>query len=71
MQQGEIRQLNSLLVELKLVASKSEADRLIKQGGVEVDGVRANDPRMVMPTYTPGEFTLRVGKKTFLKVVVE
>jgi len=71
MQQGEIRQLNSLLVELKLVASKSEADRLIKQGGVEVDGVRANDPRMVMPTYKPGEFTLRVGKKTFLKVVVE
>jgi tyrosyl-tRNA synthetase len=71
MPQGEIKQLNALLVELKLVDSKSEADRLIKQGGAEVDGVRVDDPRHPMPTNKPGEFALRAGKKKFLKVVVE
>jgi tyrosyl-tRNA synthetase len=69
--QGEIKQLNAFLVERKLVDSKSEADRVIKQGGVEVDGVRVEDPRKIMPTYKVGEFTLKVGKKKFLKVVIE
>jgi len=71
MKQGEAKQLNALLVELKLIDSKSEADRLIKQGGVEVDGARVNDPRMIMATHKPGEFSLRAGKKKFLKVVIE
>ncbi len=71
MKQAEAKQLNALLVELKLVESKSEADRLIKQGGAEVDGVRVDDPRKAMPTNKPGEFSLRAGKKKFLKVVIE
>ncbi|HEY2821492.1 MAG TPA: tyrosine--tRNA ligase [Candidatus Acidoferrum sp.] len=71
LKQGEAKQLNALLVELKLVDSKSEADRLIKQGGAEVDGARVDDPRKSMPTDKAGEFTLRAGKKKFLKVVVE
>ncbi|HEY4907038.1 MAG TPA: tyrosine--tRNA ligase [Candidatus Acidoferrum sp.] len=71
MKQGDAKQLNALLVELKLVESKSEADRLIKQGGAEVDGVRVDDPRKTMPTDKSGEFSLRAGKKKFLKVVVE
>ena len=71
MRQGEIKQLNALLVELKLIDSKSEADRVIKQRGVEVDGVCVDSPRHPMPTYKPGEFSLKVGKKRFLKVVIE
>ncbi len=71
LRQGEIKQLNALLVDLKLVDSKSEADRLIKQGGVEVDGVRVDDPRKSMPTNVAGEFSLRAGKKKFLKIVIE
>jgi tyrosyl-tRNA synthetase len=71
MPQGEIKQLNALLVELKLIDSKSEADRVIKQKGVEVDGVCVDNPRHPMPTFKPGEFTLKVGKKKFLKVVIE
>jgi tyrosyl-tRNA synthetase len=71
MKQGEAKQLNALLVELKLVDSKSEADRLIKQGGAEVDGSRVDDPRKAMPTNKAGEFSLRAGKKKFLKIVVE
>jgi tyrosyl-tRNA synthetase len=68
---GAVRTLAALLVELKVVESKSEAERLIKQGGVEVDGVRADDPRKAMPTNKVGEFSLRAGKKKFLKVVIE
>jgi tyrosyl-tRNA synthetase len=68
---GEVRKLAALLVELKVVESKSEAERLIKQGGVEVDGVRVDDPRKEMPTNKRGEFSLRAGKKKFLKVVIE
>ena len=68
---GEVRKLAALLVELKVVESKSEAERLIKQGGVEVDGVRVDDPRREMPTNKRGEFSLRAGKKKFLKVVIE
>ncbi len=71
MKQGEVKQLNALLVELKLIDSKSEADRVIKQKGVEVDGVCFDNPRHPMPTHKPGEFTLKVGKKKFLKVVIE
>ncbi len=60
---GEVRKLAALLVELKVVESKSEAERLIKQGGVEVDGVRVDDPRKEMPTNKRGEFSLRAGTK--------
>jgi hypothetical protein len=36
-----------------------------------VDGVRVDDPRKEMPTNKRGEFSLRAGKKKFLKVVIE
>jgi tyrosyl-tRNA synthetase len=59
-----------LLVELQLIASKSEAERLIKQGGVEIDGTRIDDPRKDVDLSKPAEFLLRAGKKKFVKVVV-
>jgi tyrosyl-tRNA synthetase len=65
------KKLTALLVELKLIASKSEAERLIKQGGVEIDGARVEDPRKDIDLTKPGEFLLRAGKKRFLRIVVE
>ena len=67
---GEVRKLAALLVELKVVESKSEAERLIKQGGVEIDGARVDDPRKDVDLGRPSEFLLRAGKKKFVKVVV-
>jgi tyrosyl-tRNA synthetase len=64
------KKLAALLVELQLIASKSEAERLIKQGGVEIDGTRIDDPRKDMDLSKPAEFLLRAGKKKFVKVVV-
>jgi tyrosyl-tRNA synthetase len=64
------KKLTALLVELQMIASKSEAERLIKQGGVEIDGTRIDDPRKDVDLSKPAEFLLRAGKKKFVKVVV-
>jgi tyrosyl-tRNA synthetase len=65
------KKLTTLLVELQLIASKSEAERLIKQGGVEIDGTRVDDPRKEIDLSKPREFLLRAGKKKFARIVVE
>jgi len=48
--------------------SKSAARRLIAQGGVEVNGERATDPAVVLPS--PGEVRLKIGKKEFVIVAI-
>jgi tyrosyl-tRNA synthetase len=68
---GEPKRLTVLLVELGVAASRSEADRLVKQGGVELDGARVSDVKMEVDLTKPREFLLRAGKKKFLRVVVE
>jgi tyrosyl-tRNA synthetase len=68
---GPARKLTALLVDLKLAPSKAEAERLIKQGGVEIDEARVDDPRKDIDLSKPLEFLLRAGKKKFLRVVVE
>jgi tyrosyl-tRNA synthetase len=68
---GPAKKLTALLVELQLVPSKSEATRLIEQGGVEIDGVRVDDVRKDIDLTKPAEFLLRAGKKKFLKVIVK
>ncbi len=58
--------LVDVLLKAELVPSKSEARRLIKQGGVIVD-----DKKVEAPDYQlvpGGEHILRVGKRRFLKV---
>jgi tyrosyl-tRNA synthetase len=68
---GPAKKLTSLLMELKLAPSKAEAERLIKQKAVEIDGVTVDDPRKDIDLSKPAEFLLRAGKKKFLRVVVE
>jgi tyrosyl-tRNA synthetase len=68
---GAAKKLTALLVELKLTPSKSEAERLIKQRGVEMDGICVEDPRKEIDLSKPGHFLLRAGKKKFVRVMVE
>jgi tyrosyl-tRNA synthetase len=68
---GPAKKLVTLLAELKLAPSKSEAGRLIEQGGVEIDGLRVDDPRKDIDLSEPREFLLRAGKKRFLRIIVE
>ena len=71
LKRGEPKRLSALLVELQLAASRSEAERLMKQGGVEIDGQRVDDVKHEVDLSKPSEFLLRAGKKKFLRVVVE
>src|SRR5499427_154961 len=67
-QRGPGKKLTALMVELDLAPSKSEAERLIKQGGVEIDGQRVEDFRKEVDLTRPTEFLLRAGKKKFLRI---
>ena len=68
---GAAKKLTALLVELQMVPSKGEAERLIKQGGVEINGQRVEDFRKEIDFGEPAEFLLRAGKKKFLRIIVE
>src|SRR3990172_2827431 len=68
---GGPKRLSALLVELDLAPSRSEAERLIKQGGVEINGERAVDVKKELDLSKAGDYLLRAGKKKFLRVVIE
>ena len=60
--------LLDVIVEAKLVPSKSEGRRVIKQGGVSIDGEKITDPNAEI---TPADgAVLRVGKRKFAKLSV-
>lgn len=56
----------SILEEAKLVASKSEARRLVEQGGVKIDDRPVKDPKD-KPVLKSGS-VIQVGKRKFVKV---
>ena len=68
---GSAKKLTALLVELKLAASKAEAERLVKQKAVEIAGLGVDDPRKELDLSKPCEFILRAGKKRFVRIIVE
>jgi tyrosyl-tRNA synthetase len=65
------RPLHALLTETGLAPSRSEADRLIKQGAVEIDGVRVDDIKHEVNLTKQKEILLRAGKKKFLRLIAE
>lgn len=68
---GPAKKLIALLVELNLAPSKSEAERLIKQKGVEVNETLVEDFRKEIDLSQSGEFLIRAGKKKFVRIVIE
>ena len=59
--------LAQVLVSVKLASSRSEAERLIKAGAVEINGERSTNPISPLPA---GNNTARVGKK-WLRITVK
>ncbi len=59
--------LVDLLIETKLASSKSEARRLIEQGGVKIDGEKQSDPVKIIGLEK--EILLQVGKRNYLKII--
>jgi tyrosyl-tRNA synthetase len=62
---------SKLLAYLGEAGSTSEAERLIKQGGFEIDGSLVKDPSCKLDLNQSGSYEIRVGKKKFLRIVVE
>jgi tyrosyl-tRNA synthetase len=67
---GAPEMIKLLLTALGLATSVSEAERLVKQGAVEIDGQRIDDPRTEVDLRRGRNFLLRAGKKKFVRVVV-
>lgn len=55
--------ISQLMAEAKLAASRSEAIRLIKQGGVTIDGNKIDDFNALVSKGV----TIKVGKRRYLK----
>jgi tyrosyl-tRNA synthetase len=56
----------NLLTTSTLVESKSEARRLVEQGGVEVDGEKITDPHFIIEK--KDGTIIKAGKRKYLKV---
>ncbi len=65
---GDSMPLVNLLKNTEMVASTSEAARLIKQGGVKIDSKKIADPKLEIKKGS--EAIYQVGKRKFLKIKV-
>ena len=59
-----------LLPYLRLASSATKAERLMKQGGFEIDGQPMTNPAAKLDLTVPRSYILRAGKKKFLRIVV-
>lgn len=59
------------LAKLSIISSKSEARRLIEQGGIVINNEKKTDITEVLDLATTKEFIIKKGKKTFLKVIIK
>ena len=57
--------ISRLLVDAGLAASRSEANRLIQQGAVSIDGVKVTDANQLVEK----DIIIKVGKRRFVKVI--
>ncbi|AEP29006.1 tyrosine--tRNA ligase [Brumicola nitratireducens] len=58
--------IGNLLKQADLVASTSDAMRMIKQGAVKIDGEKVTDTRLILQT--KGENVYQVGKRKFARI---
>ena len=62
--------LAKLLAERGMAASRKEAERLIQQGAVTLDGAKATDPRMSVSLLAGESLTVKAGKLKLQRWVV-
>lgn len=61
--------LIELLVDRSIFSSRGEAKRMIRQGGVYLDGQRIEDTSIKIDLTQKSEFILKIGKRKFYKLV--
>lgn len=65
---GEVlRDIQDLLIKEKFIPSKKEFSRLLEQGGVQLNGNKINS----LDTKIKSEDVLKIGKKKFLKLIID
>ncbi|HXR33633.1 MAG TPA: tyrosine--tRNA ligase [Verrucomicrobiae bacterium] len=62
---------SKILASFEGIASTSVAERLIKQGGLEINRATIQDPACKLNVDQPETYSVRVGKKKFLRIIVE
>lgn len=65
---GENSRPIAFLADSGLTESRGEAKRLIKQGALSIDGEKYSDGEYVLQ---PGEYTVKLGKRRFLRLTVQ
>lgn len=63
---GVNEKFSEIVLNNNLVSSNSDWKRLVEQGGVSLDGEKITDPNMEVKSGV-----LKIGKKKFLKIIVE
>lgn len=68
LREGQTISLVDLVAKTGLVPSKSEARRLIIQGGLEVDEQKQSDPTALLPIVAGTVYRLKIGRRKFALV---
>ena len=71
LQEGRTIGLVELVAKTGLVPSKSEARRLIIQGGLEVDAQKQSDAKAVISIVAGRTYRLKVGRRKFAVVELQ
>jgi len=66
---GEDMPISRLLVTAGKAASRSEANRLIQQGAVSIDGKKFDDANKVVAKGTTRGSIIKVGKRGYFKII--
>lgn len=62
--------LIDLIIEQNILPSRGEAKRLIRQGGLYLDGQRVEDIGHILNIGPKEGLTLKVGKRKYFKLIV-
>ena len=68
---GEQVHILDLLASLSIIKSKSEARRLIEQGGIEIQNEKKVNVNEILDLRNGEELLVKKGKKTFVKILVK
>jgi len=66
-----VEKWSKLLALIEEVPSTSDAERVIKQGGFEINGSAVKDPTCKIDLNKRASYEVRVVKKKFLRIIVE
>jgi tyrosyl-tRNA synthetase len=68
---GKTEKWSKILLLLGQVSSSAEAERLIKQKALEINGEVMSEPTARIDFTKKAKYEVRVGKKKFVRVIIE